>query len=1341
MEESYPLKRENPRKNANILSRLSFLWMRKICYEGNTTGLELKDVYKTQENDKSKKLADELQKVWDKEVEYSKLRNKEPSLLKAIFKAYALDYFGWGLLLFFNAVVIKALQPLVLSGLIKLFTQGEYTTEDVLIYAGGMCVLSLLTTLLGNQINCGVFLMGMRIRVALSSLIYRKILKLSQLSLGKTAAGQVVNLLSNDVARFDLVVLGLNYLWIGPIQVVIVSYLMWSQMGPSSMVGVLTMLIMTVPLQLLLGSLTSKNRIQVARKTDHRVRIMSEILSGIQVIKMYAWETPFEKVVELARKLEVKYLTTTSNIRAVMGSFMIFVERSTLAVTVICYVFLGNEIRADLVYSLTMYFNLLQFTLAIMLPFVISVGAESLVSIKRLREFLLMEEKETSKIISTPDNSIRLKHVDASWVPSTPTLRGLNIKIPPGSLCAVIGPIGSGKSSFLKLLLGELVASSGSIELSGDISYASQEPWLFASTVRNNILFGEEFDKSHYRTVTKVCALEKDFEQFPDGDKTTVGDRGVSLSGGQRARINLARAVYKDSDIYLLDDPLSAVDTKVGRHLFDECILGYLRGKTRILVTHQLQYLKSADIIIVLNKGVIEAQGTFKELSQSDLDFTKLLVAADESQENDNGKNVTRLLSTASQMSTVSSVGLESTQDVLKNDNEEKVESGYEGSSFWAYIRSGRSIPMICLLIFLFLFCQVLLSGIDYWIAFWTSQSEIRHSAKLLNLSSSSDPSVIMNIEVIDNSPDAYYSYIPAETEMKNIFSNITGTISSYTQYLQDHFTDTVVVDGKEHILLTTDALMYFYAFLILFSIFICLTRTFIYFYSCMNSSKSLHNKMFHCLLEAPMRFFDTNPAGRVLNRFSKDMGAIDELLPRSLMDVSQILLIMCGIIVMVAISNPYLLIVMAILGPVFLKIRTWFITVARNIKLIEGVAKSPVFSYVSSSIDGLTTIRATKNENLLMKQFDDHQDVHTSTWYLTVLCSSSFGLWLDFVCGVFVCAVVCGFVILDKYTEVEGSFIGLGISQSLVLVGMLQYGMKQVAEVVNYLTSVERVLEYTQLEREHPLETPKDKKPKEPWPNRGEIVFDHLSLRYVPSDPPVINNLSLEMMPTEKIGIVGRTGAGKSSLIAALFRLAPIEGRILIDGIDTKNLGLKDLRKKLSIIPQEPVLFSASMRYNLDPFNEFSDDKLWDVIEEVELKNDINSLDFMVTEGGSNFSVGQRQLICLARAILRNNRILILDEATANVDPKTDELIQKSIRRKFRNCTVLTIAHRLNTIMDSDKVLVMDSGCKVEFDHPHILLQNPEGYFTKMLLETGPTMTQNLKTIAFEAFQSKKLV
>ncbi|ENN75124.1 hypothetical protein YQE_08304, partial [Dendroctonus ponderosae] len=420
----------------------------------------------------------------------------------------------------------------------------------------------------------------------------------------------------------------------------------------------------------------------------------------------------------------------------------------------------------------------------------------------------------------------------------------------------------------------------------------------------------------------------------------------------------------------------------------------------------------------------------------------------------------------------------------------------------------------------------------------------------------------------------------------------------------------------------------------------------------------------------------------------------------------------MTGILINVAISNYYMIAAMLVLGYAFLKLRGWYIASAKDIKHLEGIAKSPVFSHITSTLNGLTTIRASQAEIPLIKEFDEHQNVHTSAWFFTIMCMVSFGLWLDIVCLIFIFVVTFGFVVATEFGYVEnGSLVGLAISQSLILTGMVQHGMRQTAEVINQLTSVDRVMHYTKLETEGPF-----------------------------------------------VGIVGRTGAGKSSLIWALFNLAPIEGQIFIDGVNTKTLGLNDLRKKISIIPQEPVLFSATLRYNLDPFSEFEDKKLWEVLEEVnvfttkclvpsfcaaetflsvELKDLATTLDMAVSEGGSNFSLGQRQLLCLARALLRNNKILVLDEATANVDAGTDGLIQSTIRKKFKECTVLTIAHRLNTIMDSDKVLVMASGQLLEFDHPHKLLQNPESHFLKMVEETGSSMTEQLKAVSLQAWRN----
>nr|CAI5818825.1 unnamed protein product [Callosobruchus analis] len=467
-------------------------------------------------------------------------------------------------------------------------------------------------------------------------------------------------------------------------------------------------------------------------------------------------------------------------------------------------------------------------------------------------------------------------------------------------------------------------------------------------------------------------------------------------------------------------------------------------------------------------------------------------------------------------------------------------------------------------------------------------------------------------------------------------------------------------------------------------------------------------------------------------------MGGLDELLPKAALDAIQVFLVMSGILVMVFIVTPLMLIPAAILGLIFYWFRSVYISSAQDIKRLEGVTRAPVFSHISSSLYGISTIRASNAEEMVKKEFDGLQDRHTSTWFLFLTSSEAFGFYLDVISTVFLSLVTFQFLILEDDT-LSGN-VGLVISQSLILTGMLQYGVRQTAEVASNMVSVERVLQYTKLEKEGPFETLPANKPPLGWPSQGHVMFEKVYLRYAPELDPVLKNLTIEVKPGEKVGIVGRTGAGKSTLISSLFRLAPIEGAIIIDGVDTSKIGLADLRSNISIIPQEPVLFSASVRYNLDPFGKHGDDVLWKALEDVELKIAIDDLNHQVSEGGSNFSAGQRQLLCLARAIVRNNKILVMDEATANVDTQTDALIQRTIRRNFKDCTVLTIAHRLNTIMDSDKVVVMDAGECVEFGHPHELLQNSNSFFAKMVAETGSNMETHLRNVAKEDYEKKGL-
>ncbi|KAF7283323.1 ATP-binding cassette sub-family C member 4-like [Rhynchophorus ferrugineus] len=1306
MDTSKKFDNPSPEEKANFLSKLFFCWVLPFFKTGYQKDLEVKDIYNSTKKDLSGPLGDALERNWNAEIQRKKRSKKQedPSLKRAIFDTFAKSYFFYGGFIFIQSVVVRLLIPIVLAEYIKFY---ENPKESFLhkewgwILGGGVVGLSFMKVILEHYCNLGVQRIGMRVRVAACSLIYRKLLRLNQASLGKTAAGQLVNLLSNDVIRFDMASWFLHYFWIMPIQSAIALYIMYYYIG---MAALPAMGAITVQAVLVQGYLSKKQgflRARIAHLTDNRVKLMSEITAGIQVIKMYAWEKPFEFVVEMARKLEIDIVRKTSYIKGVSLALMVFTERATLYIAVISFILLGNDIKGDIVFSMAQLLNTVQLYMAIFFPLALATYEECKVSIKRLEDFLALEENtdSSSEVDVSNVGLIKLTDATASWLPNpiVETLLNINLELKPGTLCCVVGPVGSGKTSLLQTLLQELPLNSGSLQVVGSVSYASQEPWLFVSSVRQNILFGVPYVKERYKRAVTACALKRDFEQLSHGDRTLVGERGAALSGGQRARVALARAVYREADIYLLDDPLSAVDAHVAKHLFEGCVQGYLRGKTRILVTHQVQFLQGADLIVVLNNGRIEQMGTYDKLQEElsvlsrEIEQQHQVHAVDPKVDREQTPKVEdrdRGLSLALQ----SIASLASWDD--PEETEELLEKGaLKTSTYVEYYRSGTTIFTLIFLIFLFIIAQISSNASDMWVNYWTNNEESRRKIILAALNESS---------------------------------------------FNDTFTDPLVTNNSSSYLeLDRDSYIYIYTALIIASIVLTTSRSILFMKICMNSSKALHNKMFNCLLKAPMAFFDTNPCGRILNRFSKDMGAVDEMLPKVVLETLQIFFLMIGILGMVFIVSPWMILPAVILGSIFWYARVIYLTSAQDIKRLEGLTRAPVFSHVSSSLYGLPTIRAFKAQDLIVQEFDALQDQHTGTWFIFGAISESLGFYLDVISTFFLAFVTFQFLVFGD-EDIKAGDVGLVISQTLVLTGMLQYGVRQSAEVSSTMTSVERVLQYTKLDEEGPWEPLPANKPPIDWPQNGLVTFTHAFLRYSRNSPPSIRDLNVEFKPGEKIGVVGRTGAGKSSLVATLFRLADVDGLVAIDAVDTGKVGLRILRSSISIIPQVPILFSASLRYNLDPFEKCSDDQLWKALERVELKQNGVTLDTPVSEGGGNFSAGQRQLICLARAIVRNNKVLVMDEATANVDRQTDSLIQKTIREAFEQCTVITIAHRLNTIMDYDKTLVMDAGRAVEFASPHELLQNPNSYFAKMVAQTGPSMEGKLKQTAKEAYEKR---
>uniref|UniRef100_A0A669BKR5 Multidrug resistance-associated protein 4 n=1 Tax=Oreochromis niloticus TaxID=8128 RepID=A0A669BKR5_ORENI len=1200
-----PLRKEakdNPSASANLLSKIFFCWLNPLFRIGYRRKLQEDDMYKVLPEDASDRLGEELQRwYWNQEIQQAANELRPPKLTKALIQCYWKSYLLIGSYIFIEEV-IKVIQPVLLGKLIEYFESydpaNSPAVSEAYIYAAGISLSTISLTVLHHLYFYHVQRAGMKIRVAVCHMIYRKALCLNSSALAKTTTGQIVNLLSNDVNKFDEVTLYLHFLWIGPLQAASVIILLLYAIGPSCLAGMAVFFFM-MPVQTMFGRLFSRLRAETAVLTDERIRTMSEVISGIRVIKMYGWEKPFGALVDEVRRMEISKIMKSSYLRGLNMASFFAASKVIIFVTVCVYVLTGNTLSASRVFMAVSLYGAVRLTITLFFPCAIEKVSESLISIERIKQFLLLDEVAPQHlglpVAEKKDCMVKIQDLICYWNKTleSPTLQNVSFAVRSEQLLAVIGPVGAGKSSLLSAILGELSQESGVIKVKGELTYTSQQPWILPGTIRSNILFGKELNLKKYDRVLRACALKRDMDLLPGGDLAIVGDRGANLSGGQKARVSLARSVYQDADIYLLDDPLSAVDAEVGRHLFEECICGLLRKKPRILVTHQLQYLKAADQIPLAMVGVCKAldfngKKTIKFLSRYVLNSSCACLLC--------------ILSATRVQKKLTFPSYRSLQPALKLQPT-KEESRFEGNvglhMYVKYFMAGANFLVLLVLILL---------------------NALAHVSLLFT----------------------FYHYCK---NTKDFFVFLSG------------LTATSVVFG--------------------------FVRSLVFFNVLVSSAQTLHNNMFNAILRTPIHFFDINPIGRILNRFSKDIGYLDSLLPWTFVDFIQVFLQVIGVIAVAAVIIPWILIPVVPLLVVFLFLRCYFLQTSRDIKRLESTTRSPVFSHLSSSLQGLSTIRAFKVQQRFQQTFDEYQDLHSG---------------------------------------LEPGAVGLALSYAVTLTGMFQWGVRQSAEIENMMTSVERVVEYAELESEAPWET--DKQPSSDWPKAGCITFDRVNFSYSASEPLVLKNLSLVFKSREKVGIVGRTGAGKSSLISALFRLAEPEGRITIDGFLTSEIGLHTLRQKMSIIPQDPVLFTGTMRKNLDPFKQHTDEDLWNALQEVQMKAMVDELpsklETVLTESGSNFSVGQRQLVCLARAILRKTRILIIDEATANVDPRTDGLIQQTIRDKFQECTVLTIAHRLNTIIDCDRILVLDAGRIQEYDEPYVLLQNQDGLFYQMVQQTG---------------------
>lgn len=1204
-------------------------------------------------------------------------------------------------------------------------------------------------------------------RTTCTALAYEKLLKLDQSAFAQTATGQIVNLMTNDLMKFTYLCLFGHYIWISPLLVAFLLVWLYQTLGWSIFVGC-ALLLLSGPAQKFVGNKFAKLRAKAAIITDERVKFMSEFIGGIRVVKLFSWESALKDRVMGVRSNEIDRIYQASVLKGINLVFF-YVSGPLIAMsTLLPFFFAGNELTAPIVFGTITLFSAVSVEVALFFGLGIEGFSESQVTFSRLQKFLLLPEtarvsvenqtvseeqtlllekkdccSDDTTTASSSSESVSLVNVCASWTgnyATAPTLSDVSFSASPSSLSIVCGPVGSGKTSLLMALMRELNPLSGSISLpAGKIAFASQNPWIMSGTVLSNIVLDSPVDRRRLNQIYKICALERDLESFPDGEETQIGEKGITLSGGQRARISLARAVYRqDTKLYLLDDPLSAVDPAVAKHLLRKCIKKFLvqeRGATVILVTHQIQFLQQADqVIVIRGEGKVAAIGSYEELTRSGFDFNALLPKETRaSSEIEQLSPVARQLhSPSSPASTHLATATPNRHACASPPSTRRRSSSRAAAEHRASdTPEGRFSVDGC----------IIEASISRATSVRPSEAADAPNGEATNKKTDNQAYQLVQEEDRATGVVTFGTYLKYMKASGGCFSAVTlligCTVAQFAKIAGDFWLSAWVEQPDSKRKDPVNA--YIYAGLAAFLVIVAVLRTIFFIRTLLKGSKTLHDQMMECLTRAPIAFFDSNPIGRVLNRFSADIGVLDDLLPIMIVDFAQCLFMVIGCVCAVAFVTPWVLVLLAVLLWVLMRVRFYSLESSRDVKRLEGTTRSPVHSHVSATLDGIFTIRSYGMQGKFLSSFIDKTNRNVQALFTFQSITRWFGMTLDGISATFIAGTAV--LAIMGANHIDPGLAGLSLTYSVMLMGMFQWCVRLSTEVENLMISVERVHYYTQLPSEGDLET--SLVPEKEWPHKGEISIENVSLTYRKGLDRVLKNISCIIKPKQKIGIVGRTGAGKTSFLTALFRLVEPDGEIFIDEIPITKIGLRHLRQKLSIIPQEPVLWSGTIRFNIDPFQEHSDPVMWDAIQEVQLKhvlNGLEGLDTLVSEGGSNFSIGQRQLICLARAILRESKVLVMDEATANVDLETDAIIQRTIRKRFADCTVLVIAHRLNTIIDSDRVAVLDKGRLAEFGAPKDLLDIQDSLFSSMVKETGPKMEWQLKKAATSRYQKMLL-
>lgn len=1271
-------------KQPNLIQRLTFTYMNPLIASSYKTGtVSPSEIPEIPFRISSKSYTSQYEQYCN--TPGPKTKGKLTMALIKSFWHLGLISFGFEL----SDRLLNLLQPQLLRFLI-LFIQvrGKSSQEPILkgfLISFAMFVITLLQTSINNQYMLRIVEFGFACRASLSSLVFQKSLKLSNQARSERATGDVVNLVSIDASRVQSCAQEISTLVIAPTEFVICMWSLYSLLGKASFAAVLVILVST-PLNSVIFKIRKKISKRQMKIRDERTTLTGEILNCMKSIKLYAWEKPMlDSLLDLRNNVEIKNLLR-GRIWSKLGDFIWILTPFIVCFATFSTFALISEVplTSDIVFPALSLLGLLSKPI-LQFPSLFNYIIEGSVALERISSYLNCSEIDTNLLEQHPteeEESLAMENLSFLWsrlqeqssdnlvdkCKTVCAIQNIQIQVGKGEFACVVGKIGSGKSALLYSMLGQLEAinsidsqkSPKPIRVHGSVAYCSQTPWIMNATVKENILFGHEYDEEYYKKTVEACQLLPDLKILPDNDMTQVGENGISLSGGQKARLSLARAVYCRADIYLLDDVLSAVDGHVGKAILENVFSGsgLLAAKTVILATNNIKVLPFASKIYFFEHGQITEETEYSNINAENT--PKLLELVTEfGGERDSIKN-----GSASSRSNGKPADppaklapfdydpfkLNSKSKRTGNRSEVSAKGKVKWSVYWGYIQAASATGMF------FWFCSRALATVVsvrtvYWLKEWAEH----------------------NTETGNNSSALHY------VSLYGLLGFITCVIS------------------------TISALLLW-----------CVYG--------LRGGMVIHDNMARCIMKAPMLFFERTPVGRIMNRFSNDVNKVDASIPRSFEAFTACALSTIITLVIVIYAIPQSAIILLAMAFAYQYYQKYYVAVQREMKRLVSVSRSPIYAHLQESLNGAQTIGAYKQQNRFRANHDANIDFNLKSLYML----RSVNRWLSVrlqLMGSLIIWTASSLLIYKASTssKVTAGLVGFVMSYTLLVTSNLRLIIRYAAEVESNIVSVERCMEYATLKKEENDEDDFEDPPSL-WPSQGRITFKDYSTKYAENLDYVLKNVSFEVRPGEKVGVVGRTGAGKSSLIAAIFRIIPAySGNITIDGISNAYMRLFDLRHNLSIIPQDSHMFEGTVRKNLDPIGSYSDERLWHVLELSGLKETIQKiqdgkgLDSLVNEGGLNFSGGQRQLICLGRALLNPSKILVLDEATAAVDVQTDKIIQKTIRDEFRSKTIITIAHRLDTVMDSDRILTLDHGEVKEFDTPDNLLKDKNSLFASM--------------------------